>query len=82
MKTRISISIDQELLFRCKADAEELRRNLSSYISVVLEQRHGLMTVNLPPPVVTKLPMHAKRFHANPKDTGLTDKQYIDLFGP
>ena len=60
MKTRVTITIDQELLFRCRADAEELRRNLSSYISVVLEQRHGIMNIKLPPPVLTKLPMHAK----------------------
>ena len=57
MKVRVHVSIDNELFFRCKADAEEMRRSLSSYVALVLEQRHGLLTVNLPPPVVTKLPM-------------------------
>lgn len=60
MKTRIHVAVDSELLFRCKADAEELRRTLSSYVSMVLEQRHGLLKINLPPPVLTKLPMNAK----------------------
>jgi hypothetical protein len=62
MSHRMITTVTDELHFRCKADAEELGLNLSTYMSMLLRQRHGLLTITLPPPVVTKLPMQAKQW--------------------
>lgn len=65
MSRRIITSVSDDIHFRCKCDAQELHLSLSSYVSMLLRQRHGLLSLMLPPPVVTELPMRAKKADYN-----------------
>lgn len=65
MSRRIITSVSDDIHFRCKCDAQELHLSLSSYVSMLLRQRHGLLSLMLPPPVITELPMQAKKADYN-----------------
>ena len=56
---QITVVLDDDLLYRCKKDAEEYNISFAAYIRLVLKERHGYVKLTKSPPKLTQLPMNA-----------------------